>query len=302
MRAVSCLFLALAAACGAPAEPQSTFNVEAAATYAEESCPAQASNLIAGQNIDAGDVSITNDDTNLYVQISTQDGWLLTETHIFAGTGAIPVNKKGTPVPGHFPYQNAFSPGVSSYTEVIPLAGLNIACGDSLKVAVHAVVVRPSGDGTEEQTAWGDGESFNTPRWSFFSTYASCCEPPPPPQCTASMEYWRDADPSTWPMDLSGWVFCWNPELGAVSPADIMDMAPDTFFVQLAQQYIAAFQNTHCYAHDCVKNQAMTLTNYLTNDCVIDESEQAQAQAFYAVLVAMNDGSYDGSQGQCLAQ
>ena len=96
MRAVPLLLLAFAAACGAPAELQTTFNVEAAATYAEESCPAQGSNLIAGQNIDAGDVSITNDDTNLYVQISTQDGWLLTETHIFAGTGDIPVNRKGT--------------------------------------------------------------------------------------------------------------------------------------------------------------------------------------------------------------
>lgn len=295
MRAVALTSIFFAAACGAPVDPQSASNVSSFATVEEETCPDQVSNLIAGQHIDAGDVSITNDDTNLYVEITTQDGWLITETHIFAGTGAIPTNRKGTPVPGRFPFNNAFSPGVSSYTEVIPLAGLNIACGDELKVAVHAVVVRPAGDGTEEQTAWADGEGFNTPRWSYFNLYTTCCEPPPPPppeECREPVEFWTAADPSSWPFSFV-WPICWSEELGTVTAEMVMDLEGSDLWTQLAQEYIAAKNNDVCHPGNCVIRDAISRTNYLINDCVIDDSETAEATELLALFHAYNTGAYN---------
>lgn len=295
MRVAILVPLMLGAACGAPLAPQTASNVGSSATLVEESCPNQVSTLIAGQNIDAGDVSVTNDDTNLYVQISTQDGWLITETHIFAGTGAIPVNRKGIPVPGHFPYANAFSPGVTSYTEVIPLSGLNITCGEELKVAVHAVVNRVVGGVTESQTAWGDGEGFNTPRWAFYSLYATCCAPPPPPppeECREPVEFWTAADPSSWPTTCE-WPVCWSPELGTVWDVDVMAMQGTDLWTVLSQEYIAAKENSVCYPANCVIRAAISRTPYLINDCVIDESEQAEAVGLLALFHAFNTGAYN---------
>lgn len=301
MRALSLIPIAAAVACTAPIgldTPATT----SSANFVEESCPDQSSNLIAGQNIDAGDVSISNDDTNLYVRITTQDGWLLTETHIFAGTGDIPVNRNGIPVPGRFPYANYFSPGVTTYTEVIPLAGLGVDCDDALKVAVHAVVERTVGDVTEEQTAWGDGEGFGTPRWAFFTLYSGCCEPPPREECLEPVEFWTAADPSTWPMSFDGWVFCYSDATGPLSAEQIMALAPDSFFVQLSQQYLAAFLNSVCYGIDCPVGKALSRTNYLTNDCMIDESEQAEAEALYALFAAYNTGTYNRWDYVCPVQ
>lgn len=109
--------------------------------------------LIAGQHINAGTVTVTNDATNLYVTYSTANGWSLTELHLFAGAcNKIPVNKPGNPIPGQFPY-SANPAMANTYTFTIPLANLE----DCFCVAAHAVVRNASG-GTE--TAWGQGTRF----------------------------------------------------------------------------------------------------------------------------------------------
>lgn len=309
MRALFLAPIALAAACGAPADLQSATNTSSAATSCEGSCPDQVSNLIAGQHIDAGDVRITNDDTNLYVEISTQDGWLLTETHIFAGTGEIPVNRKGTPVPGRFPFHGSFSPGVTSYTEVIPLAGLDVGCGEELKVAVHAVVKKQVGGGWEEQTAWGDGDAFNTPRWSFFTLYSICCDPPPPPDCGCHDECIPDAPPppdcressdywaaqESWPANSPADVLCWSESTGALTMGQLMASdASGSLFLLLAQEQIAALQNQQCLAYDWIIGPAMVETSYITNDCSVSSAEEARAQELLELLAKYNDETYEG--------
>lgn len=109
--------------------------------------------LLAGQHINVGTVTVTNDETNLYVTYNTTGGWKLTELHLFAGAcNQVPVTKQGNPIPGHFPY-SANPASLTSYTFTIPLANLeNCFC-----VASHAVV-RSSSGGTE--TAWGQGQRF----------------------------------------------------------------------------------------------------------------------------------------------
>lgn len=59
--------------------------------------------LMAGQHIDVGDVSVWNDGENLYVEYETTDGWEITETHLYVGK-TDPINL--TSAPGQFPYSD----------------------------------------------------------------------------------------------------------------------------------------------------------------------------------------------------
>ena len=72
--------------------------------------------LFAGQTIDAGTVRAYNDNTNLYVEITTKNGWHLTESHLaIAQTLAgIPQTKSGNPKVGNFPYKRTYNPPVTS--------------------------------------------------------------------------------------------------------------------------------------------------------------------------------------------
>jgi hypothetical protein len=95
--------------------------------------------LIAGQNLDVGDVVVWNDADNLYVKYEIQlQGWCLTETHLALGflPGDIPQTKKGSPIPGQFEHSEEHD-CITEYTYEIPLEewGCN-----NLVVAAHAVV------------------------------------------------------------------------------------------------------------------------------------------------------------------
>jgi hypothetical protein len=94
--------------------------------------------LLAGQYTDAGDVIITSDSENLYVQYVTADGWCLTETHLQVSTdpNAIP-QKKGNPAPGKFEYKRKYD-CVTEDTYVIALP--EDWQGTTVYVAAHAVV------------------------------------------------------------------------------------------------------------------------------------------------------------------
>src|SRR5690348_16511548 len=61
--------------------------------------------LIAGQTINAGTVTVTNDAEYIYVTYATTGGWKITQTHLYVGDCAlIPVNNPGNPLPGQFPF------------------------------------------------------------------------------------------------------------------------------------------------------------------------------------------------------
>lgn len=191
--------VALLSACG-PADLTEFTNSaslgEDLCARAEDSvCATDDANLIAAQNIDAGSVRIDNDGTNLLIQVTADSGWLISEVHIFAGVGSAPVNKKGTVVPGHFPFNQPYATPVSVHTLAVPLASLGIGCGDTLNTVVHAVVrKREAGGGFQEETAFGDGAPLHTTRWGFSSTREICCElptttPPPAEDCPRDMNH-----------------------------------------------------------------------------------------------------------------
>jgi len=99
--------------------------------------------LIAGQTIDVGDVSVWNDGTHLYVKYATTGDWCLTGTHLHVATtlAEIPQTKKGNPIPGHFKYNMSHGPCTTEYTYAIDLDGWGPTT--ELYVAAHAGVCGP---------------------------------------------------------------------------------------------------------------------------------------------------------------
>ncbi|MBK8610035.1 MAG: hypothetical protein IPL84_08805 [Chitinophagaceae bacterium] len=132
--------------------------------------------LVAGQSINAGTVSVTNDDEYIYVTYNTANGWFLTETHLYVGDcAAIPVNNPGNPIPGHFPYSGTHA-NLTSYTYQVPIS--QIAPGSCGCIAAHAVVKQynSSNQVINSQTAWGNGTRINPSggNWGMKFEYCSC--------------------------------------------------------------------------------------------------------------------------------
>jgi len=140
-------------------------------------CTPDVMDLIAGQTIDAGDVTIINDGTTLFVTIETQDGWSLTESHLDFGDliDGFPTNKKGNPKVGHFDFQESHALGTTEFTYEFLLADLGIdpLAEETIPIAVHAVVVQVEADEiVAEESAWKQGERFvDKGNWAMFSEY-----------------------------------------------------------------------------------------------------------------------------------
>ncbi|MCY7291871.1 MAG: hypothetical protein LH615_06780 [Ferruginibacter sp.] len=141
-------------------------------------CTPKIVSLIAGQHINAGTVSVTNDDDFIYVTYTTANGYTIKQTHLYVGKCAlIPVNRSGNAVPGQFPYASAHS-NITSYTYLVPISA--IIAGNCGCIAAHAVVQKLDGNGhvIDEQTAWGNGTRIN-PRggsWGMKFEYCSCSQ------------------------------------------------------------------------------------------------------------------------------
>jgi hypothetical protein len=142
----------------------------------EGDCEPTVTTLIAGQTINAGTISVTNDNSFIYVTYTTANGYVLTETHLYVGPQAlIPTNKPGNPIPGQFPYGNIHS-NLTTYTYAVPLSSIPLgACG---VIAAHSVVKKLDANGQviESQTGWGNGTQINlsSGNWGMAFPYCSC--------------------------------------------------------------------------------------------------------------------------------
>lgn len=139
-------------------------------------CPATEVSLIAGQTMNAGTISVTNDADFIYVTYTTTNGWVLTQTHLYVGDcAAIPVNNPGNPIPGQFPYGNNHS-NITSYTYQVPISA--IPAGGCGCIAAHCVVkqLNASGGTIQTQTGWGQGTLINLTggNWGMKFSYCSC--------------------------------------------------------------------------------------------------------------------------------
>jgi hypothetical protein len=119
--------------------------------------------------MDVGDVIVRNCESTVCVEYVLDDeaiaeGWVITETHVEVASalGGIPQTKKGNPIPGQFEDVQYHMPGVTSYSYCANFADMDLAPGDDVYIAAHAVVTRPS-DGCWS-TVWqiGDVEEVDT--------------------------------------------------------------------------------------------------------------------------------------------
>jgi len=144
-------------------------------TYGEPCTPTEVM-LVAGQTMDAGTVTVSNDANYIYVTYTTTNGWVLTQTHLYVGDCAlIPVNNPGNPMPGQFPYTSAHN-NVTTYTYQVPISRIPLeGCGC---IAAHAVVKKynASNQLIDTQTGWGNGVRINLTggNWGMKFDYCSC--------------------------------------------------------------------------------------------------------------------------------
>lgn len=146
------------------------------ATALAGDCAPVTVDFMAGQHTDAGDVTVTNDLTNVYVTFTTTGAWVMKESHLYVGgMDGLPVGKGGNPKIGNFPYKTTYNPKASTYTYTIPRSTLgNDPC---LVVAAHAAVVRSNPDGSTSggETAWGAGNAIKDGgSWATYFVYCVC--------------------------------------------------------------------------------------------------------------------------------
>ena len=146
--------------------------------------------LYAGQTIDAGMVSVWNGRENLQIQIEPSGEWLISEVHIFAGTGDMPT-AEGNPIPGKFPYKKEYSSPVQKHTTVVDFAeDMDFNWGEpweldrTQNIAVHVDLVKldEEGEVIAEEGAWAygpqegayiteeEGEEFEGSQWGWWFT------------------------------------------------------------------------------------------------------------------------------------
>ncbi|MGB6370439.1 MAG: hypothetical protein WBF68_05350 [Atribacterota bacterium] len=148
--------------------------------------------LLAGQDILAGTVTVSYDGVELCVTYETIDGWELVETHwaIATSSGDIPQTKKGNPKVGHFPYgddelgeydaEDNLIGGDDSYEECIEIeleAGIYIIAAHASLLNLDNIVgyvpeTDPAVPIYQEETGWGEGNEFADDRnWAMYFTF-----------------------------------------------------------------------------------------------------------------------------------
>ncbi len=126
--------------------------------------------LIAGRHDTVGEITITNNESYIYVDITTFDSWVLDETHV-AVVGSIddlPLNNGGNPRPGHYPYENH---AMIELGDWVP--------GDSIVISVHAEVIRlnDAGEAIQQEGAWCQGTRQSRGNWwMYFYHEVQACD------------------------------------------------------------------------------------------------------------------------------
>lgn len=129
--------------------------------------------LFAGQNINVGNLEVTNDEDNLYVTYSLSANWYLNETQLYIGyLEDMPTNNGGNPQIGLFPFKTTHAEGVNTYTYTIPLSTM---VDDCYIIAAHSSVSQVvNGQEISNETAWSYGENFPySNQWGWYSSYCT---------------------------------------------------------------------------------------------------------------------------------
>lgn len=178
--------------------------------------------LIAGQNITAGEVCIYNDTSNVIVTYKTYDEWLISETHLWIGTDLedMPTTKVGNPKIGNFPYKEE-NVNLNISTLIIPYSEIgDISCDTTLFIAAHASIEKEIDSGSvQQETAWSQGKEITSGKsWAMYSEYQIECDPDVPPepvQCETSF-----AKGESTLIDIGLTDSRWGWEIGPIGPGN----------------------------------------------------------------------------------
>lgn len=135
--------------------------------------------LWAGQDIDAGIVSVYNDEENLYVGFYPDDPWMLTEVQVYV----LDYEPLVRLVPGQAPYKSGNISYSSWYVMIIPLESLDFdfECDvTKLWIQAHAsvVILNDEEEIVQKETAFG-GDVTKPDRSAWYGNISftlQCCE------------------------------------------------------------------------------------------------------------------------------
>ncbi|MDC7996704.1 hypothetical protein [Gilvibacter sediminis] len=126
--------------------------------------------LWAAQTQVAGTLTISTDDTSIFVKYETTSEWVIDATHLFVGSlGDMPITPSGNPRVGHFPYTQTHAMGTNVVEYVIPID----AVPDCFSVAAHSVVTKlnDAGNPIYCETSWSDGTPVGGSNWAMTTTF-----------------------------------------------------------------------------------------------------------------------------------
>ncbi len=136
--------------------------------------PCVTTDLLAGRRYDAGDIRIYFDTDKVYVEYQTNEDWYIRETHLYIGEQElIPVNRRGEPVPVHYPIGELFPEGAQTLVYAVSKADLPKCFSISANAEVYRV---EDGEVVQAEAAWATGERFTQTSWGmFFDVCQSDC-------------------------------------------------------------------------------------------------------------------------------
>ena len=178
--------------------------------------------LWAGQNTNAGAVTVWNTTESLYVKYEMAADWWLEETHVHVATSLAGIpQKNGNPPPGRFEFSATHNPRVQTYTYAILLKP-DWTVGTELYIATHAAAVKLDGNGIviRRETGWAGDYNFPGRNWAKYLkfTVKRVYKDVTLPTEQVQMRGWHpNGDISYWLVELAGvpggydvWNGYWN--------------------------------------------------------------------------------------------
>ena len=130
------------------------------------------SNLIAGQNYVAGQVSAHVEGDLIIITYTTNEDWVINATHLSIGNCNeqwVPTTGSGNPKVGKFAHSSEHSEGINQVSYTLEVGVIDY----EFCFAAHAEVTGPTGN----ETAWAEGPAFSGNSWAMYvEALLSDCE------------------------------------------------------------------------------------------------------------------------------
>ena len=148
--------------------------------------------FIAARRIEVGFVTVSNDDTQLCVDLTTEGGWSMRRTRVAFGRtlSDLPLTRKGNLQIGQAPLSESYRPPVTSSTHCFDWTEQGFALGDTLLFVVQGnlMLVDHSGRVRRNAQAWAEGYPLPGRGWAMYFCYVLTGNEGPEP-CTLEVTW-----------------------------------------------------------------------------------------------------------------